>query len=622
VPGITVLNRQNYAQDLQLSIRGFGARTAFGIRGVRLIVDGIPATMPDGQGQASTISLTSTERIEVLRGPLAQLYGNAAGGVVQAFTRAAPAVPEGVLLGQTGSFGLARSAVQLAGRSGAVGLVADYGHFHTDGFREHSAATRRHFNGRLDWRDGPTQVAFTLNAFDMPLALDPGGLGEDWALDPRRALANFRNNRARKTVRQDQAGVLANHRYANALELQARAYAGRREVFQAQSLGTWIGLDRDYAGTGIQLARPFEMGALPGRWTLGADFDRSTEDRTGGTTGEAGAAAGDPTPGSLTRNQDYTAQNRDVFAQVSVSPAEAVTVTAGVRTSRVRLDVEDRRTPSLSGGVAYRATLPVLGLSWFVTEATNVYANVGRGFETPTIAETTYTGTERLDQFNDSLRPSSSTHRELGVKSMLGEASRIDVAVYSIDTRDEIVVLASGGGKTSYANAARTERKGIELSGRTVLDRHWRAQLTLNRIDAAYAEAFQAGTQPIPAGNRLPGIPRRSAFAELAWAQAPWSDRRQPGAVARGAQAALEWIEAGDLQANDLNTGTADGYRIFNARLTYGFQTGRVRWVALARIDNLTNERYVGSVIVGNANPYEPAPGRHWLAGLRMLVPL
>jgi iron complex outermembrane recepter protein len=630
IPGVTILNRQNYAQDLQLSIRGFGARTQFGIRGVRLIVDGIPATMPDGQAQASTISLTSTERIEVLRGPLAQLYGNAAGGVVQAFTREAPEVPEVSLLAQGGSYGLERYATQFAGRSGQWGLVADYGYFHTDGFRENSATTRKHFNGRMTWGQERTKIALVVNSFDMPLAQDPGGLGADWADNPRRALDSFKNNRARKTVRQDQVGATASHRYQNELELQTRAYTGTREVFQAQSLGTWIGLDREYAGVGLQLAQPFRLGALPGRWVVGTDFERSTEDRTGGPM-----TAGDPTPNAaLTRNQDYTADSTGAFAQVELSVTEAVSLTAGLRSSRVGLDVEDRRTPVLSGSNTYRATQPVAGISWHVSDSTNVYANVGRGFESPTIAETSYTwdGTAFGDQFNPNLKASKSTHAEVGVKHMWGPTTRLDAAIYTIDTRDEIVVLASGGGKTAYTNAARTERQGLELSGRTLLTDHWRALVAFNYIDATYADAFLSGTTPIPAGSKLPGIPQRFAFTEIAWAQQPYSKRlaggargtRGTGGAQLGLEAGLEWVHAGRLYANDVNTRSADGYDLLNARVSYTIETGKVRWVALVRAENVTNSRYVGSVIVSNTNPnvYEPAPGRNWLAGLRMVVPL
>src|SRR5690348_3085729 len=177
IPGIAALNRQNYAQDLQVSIRGFGARSTFGIRGLRLIVDGIPATMPDGQGQASSISLSSAERIEVLRGPLALLYGNAAGGVVQVVTRSGAPQPTLSASFGTGSFGMRREDVQFAATSGAHAFTVDASRFETDGYREHSAATREIVNAKWAWQAGErTRVVATVNAFDQPRAQDPLGL--------------------------------------------------------------------------------------------------------------------------------------------------------------------------------------------------------------------------------------------------------------------------------------------------------------------------------------------------------------------------------------------------------------------------------------------------------------
>ena len=167
VPGLTILNRQNYAQDLQVSIRGFGSRASFGIRGIRLLIDGIPATTPDGQAQGSSISLTSTERIEVLRGPLAQLYGNASGGVIQAFTREAPETPEFSAQAYGGSYGLQRTDWQYAGRSGSVGIVADYSTFKLDGYRDNSAAERNQFNGRLSHSD-------SIEINSLPIRRKPG----------------------------------------------------------------------------------------------------------------------------------------------------------------------------------------------------------------------------------------------------------------------------------------------------------------------------------------------------------------------------------------------------------------------------------------------------------------
>jgi len=283
-PGVVALNRNNYAQDVQISIRGFGARAAFGLRGIRLLTDGIPASTPDGQGQASTVHLPSAGRIEVLSGPLAQIYGNASGGVIQTFTRDPDTVPTVSAETLAGSFGLLRSNVQLAGRAGTAGLVADYGEFSTDGWREHSAARRRHFNGVLGMQlAADTRLRVVLNAFDMPYARDPLGLTWAQLANPRAAGTNAVAANTRKSVRQDQGGLVLEHRFDRDLRLQARTYAGTRENLQFQASNTWVGLDRQFDGAGLQLTGFGTLGkAMTLDWVVGIDHDSSAERRQGG----------------------------------------------------------------------------------------------------------------------------------------------------------------------------------------------------------------------------------------------------------------------------------------------------------------------------------------------------
>jgi len=242
VPGVVALNRNNYAQDVQISIRGFGARAPFGLRGIRLITDGIPATIPDGQGQASTVSLTSTERIEVLTGPLAQLYGNASGGVIQTFTREAGTGPE--LHNQlfVGSFGMTRTDWQMSDRLGQVGIVADYSTFGISGYRANSDARRQQLNSviTLDAQPG-TRLKLIVNVFDMPYAKDALGLTAAQLRTPDLAGTNAVSNGARKTVKQDQVGGVLEHRIDSDLTLQARVYSGMRDNLQYHAASTgWV----------------------------------------------------------------------------------------------------------------------------------------------------------------------------------------------------------------------------------------------------------------------------------------------------------------------------------------------------------------------------------------------
>jgi iron complex outermembrane receptor protein len=620
VPGLTILNRQNYAQDLQVSIRGFGARSAFGIRGIRLLVDGIPATTPDGQGQGSSISLTSTERIEVLRGPLAQLYGNSAGGVIQAFTRDAPAVPEVNAQYYVGSYGLRRADLQFAGRVGDYGLVADYSTFDSDGYRANSKTERKQFNGKLSF--GPsekTRVNVVFNQFDMPLAQDPLGLtATQMAANPAQAGNNAIRLNIRKTVLQNQLGTSLVHTIDTERSLTARLYYGTRDNTQYQTLngGAWVGLNRAYYGTGLQYNQQTRIGTTPVTWVAGYEFDRSRELRQGGAT-----AGGEKT--TTTRNEDNQAENNDLFVQATALMSEKVSLVGGLRYSTVNFSSEDHflSDGNGSGSISYQAANPVLGLTYHASDSLNLYANYGRGFESPTLAEIAYNG-GGTPGFNTSINASHSRHYELGAKWLPNSNSRLDATLFQIDSTDEIVVASSSGGNSTFKNAPGTRRTGWELSGSTQLTPHLRATLAASQIDASYSQTFTSGATTVASGNKIPGIPQSFLFSELLWTARTLDAGKKDAGL--GSQAGIEFTQAGRLYANDTNTASADGYATLNLKASHGWALGAGSLTAYARIDNVTDERYVGSVIVNQALSqfYEPAPGRNWTLGLRLVLPL
>ncbi|MDP3715977.1 MAG: TonB-dependent receptor plug domain-containing protein, partial [Burkholderiales bacterium] len=228
VPGIAVQNRQNYAQDLQISSRGFGARAAFGVRGIRLIADGIPATMPDGQGQAANFSLSSAQRIEVMRGPFSSLHGNAAGGVVQIFTAEAPPEPTFMVDASLGSYRSARLGLQYGGRHGPLGLRLEAARFETGGYRDHSSARRDTSNARISYDRGRAgRLTVVLNSLDQPETEDPLGLtAAQLAQNPRQAVAAAYVFNTRKSIAQGQAGFTYDIDLGGGHALQARTYIG------------------------------------------------------------------------------------------------------------------------------------------------------------------------------------------------------------------------------------------------------------------------------------------------------------------------------------------------------------------------------------------------------------
>jgi iron complex outermembrane receptor protein len=278
-------------------------------------------------------------------------------------------------------------------------------------------------------------------------------------------------------------------------------------------------------------------------------------------------------------------------------------LTGGVRRSRVSFDVTDRflSNGNDSGGVDYSHTSPLLGVLYKVSPSLNVYASAARGFETPTLNELFYSGTGA--GFNFRLAPSIGKHLEAGVKAMLRPGVRVNAAVFQVRTEGELVVDSSSGGRTSYRNASATLRQGGELSADAELGGGWNARLALTALRATYDEGFGA----VPKGSRLPGIPKTSLYGELGW-------RERSGRYG----AALETVANGRVYAEDTNTATpAPGYAIANARVQASQQVNGWRLRQFARLNNLFDRGYVGSVIVGDANRryYEAAPGRNWIVG-------
>ncbi len=617
VPGLVSLNRNNYAQDLQISIRGFGARAPFGLRGIRLLADGIPASTPDGQGQASTVALTSAQRIEVLSGPLAQIHGNASGGVIQTTTREAGERPEGQALLAVGAYGLQRTDWQASGRMGErgqLGLVADYSTFATDGWRDNSAAKRTHFNGVITHDAAPgSRIRLVANVFDMPLAEDPLGLTAAQLANPQSAGTNAEARRTRKIVSQEQVGVVLEQRLGADLSLTARLYTGRRSNLQYQASNAWVGLERRFHGLGLQLQGQARTGAESRvSWVVGMDRERSGEQRQGG------AAANGEKSGGLTRNEWNQSGNGDLFGQANWHLGERWTLTTGLRHSDVTLKSRDEYLSDQvdgSGSVRYRSTSPVLGLTWHARNNLNFYINHGQGFETPTLAEAAYTvvGNTVSGRFNPTLAAARSRHLEMGLKWNAGPATRLDLALFRIDTRDEIVAVQSTAGRTAFANATNTDRQGLELSARHSWSAHWRAVGALSLIDATYASAFNA----VPAGRSLPAVPEQQLFASLGWSQHGFALAGQR--VRQGAEVTLDVLGRSRLWADDANTARAPGYGLVNLRMRQRWQSGGTLFEAFAGVDNLADRRTVGSVIVNQSSGgfYEPGLPRTWLVGLQ-----
>jgi iron complex outermembrane receptor protein len=612
VPGLVVQNRQNYAQDLQVSSRGFGSRATFGVRGIRLYADGIPATMPDGQGQTGNFALSSAQRIEVLRGPFSALYGNASGGVIQVFTEDGP--PGFALSGEAagGSWGTLRYGAKAAGTAGPLNYLVDASHFAIDGYREHSEAERDLLNAKLRFDTaGGGRLTLVANGVDQP-AQDPLGLTRaQWEADPRQVDPVALQFDTRKDVGQAQLGAVFDQPIGRDNRLRVTAYGGQRNVTQylgfsgvgPTSSGGVTDLARDYYGLGVRWTWQGRLAEGPLTVSAGADYD-ALDERRKGFVNQNGSL------GDLRRDEDNTVTSTDGYVQLEWGFATDWSLLLGVRTSRVEFESKDRyvvgANPDDSGSRSFSATNPVGGITWHATDWLNLYANAGRGFETPTFIELAYrpVGTG----LNFDLDASVSANYEIGVKARLGRAHRVNAAMFLIDTDDEIVVNAATGGRTTYKNAAGTRRKGLELAWDAVWGGGFASYLAYTWLDATYTDGFTSGTgTPIPAGNRMPGIPEHNLVGELSWTHA-----------ASGLRVAVDLKSTGKVYVDDRNSDAADAYTIGNARVVYPWRAGRWTFEAFGRVDNFTDVKYVGSVIVGDTNGryFESAPERSWYGGI------
>ena len=617
VPGVSVENRQNYAQDLQLSVRGFGARSSFGVRGVRLYADGIPGTMPDGQGQFSHFDLGSADHVEVMRGPFSALYGNSSGGVISIYTEdAAPGTNlDGTLV--AGGLGTRRYSLKGSEGADAVDAVLDAAHFESDGYRDHSRAERNTANLKVGIPlAAGSMLTLIANGIETPAIQDPLGLTRSQlTADPEQAGTNALAYNTRKSLEQEQAGATLTTPLGAADDLTAMVYGGHRRTTQFQAIlasveanplhpGGVIDLARDYLGTDVHMTDRRSPGGTPLTTTLGATYDTLDETRRG-FLNFIGSELG--VIGALRRYEHNRVNAADQYLQFEWDPGARWRALAGVRHSDIEVTSRDLLGTVPPSDIRYSAVNPVAGLTFRATPGLNFYASYGRGFETPTLNDLAYRSTDgSLPGLNIGLKPARSDNYELGAK--FGDARlRVDVAGFYITTRDELAVQANSGGRQVFENIDKTERRGAELalSSHLTADLEGRLAYTFMRAvtDAPYQSCSVLPCTPvlIPAGSRLPAVPQNALYASLTW--------HVPGV---GLAASVETTGRAKIYVDDRNSDSAGGFWTTNVHA--GFTQHRDGWSLseTLRVDNVADRHYVDSVIVNESNGryFEPDPGR------------
>lgn len=634
IPSLQINNRENYAQDLQLSMRGFGARSTFGVRGIRLYVDGIPATMPDGQGQTSNIDLSSLDHIEVLTGPFSSLYGNSSGGTILTTTKEGQgrdSIQVGYYSG--GSHDKSRTGVILQGGAKTANepsYVISSSYFDTDGYRDHSAADKVLNNAKLTWNlDDGSKINWVTNYVKIN-ADDPQGLSKaEYLANPKQVQDNVYKYNVRKESEQTQTGVTWNKPLNDKNELYMMGYAGTRSVTQYQGIpyttqkntnhsGGVIDFDRNYYGadfrwTGKEL--------LPNTtFSAGVALDKLYENRQGYlNVNNLDKPTAYGVKGALRRDERNNLWNIDPYLQASWQFLPNWRIDSGLRYSNVHFESKNR-LKNLNSKQDYDELLPSVALSWMILPQVTTYVSYGKGFETPTFTESSYTlnlnsnSPEIIGQLNQSLKPSSSENYEMGLKTQ-NSYGAFTMAVFETDTKNDIVSYYSDAGRTVFHNADKTVRKGVELSWQNKIWQDLSMRASYTYLSAKFdSDIYDYKNSLIKKGNNIPGIANNQGYIGLGW---------QPD---QGLQVGMDMQYMDKVFVNDANTEFAKSYTVTGAHLGYLWKSKDWTMNSFVRVDNLFDKNYVGSTIVNVATVpvngvqvgryYEPADGRNFSAGL------
>jgi len=607
VPGFYFQNQYNNAQGLRISTRGFGARAPFGIRGIHLRVDGFPATLPDGQAQTDGIALEAVDRIEVIRGPAAVAYGNAAGGVIDVTTadgRDTAYSPTIEL--EAGAFDDREVTLQAGGADADWAYHTSLNTRRVDGHREQSFTERTRFNGKLTKRLGDERELQTvITLLDNPEAEDPGGLtAEQVAADRTQATEAAKRLDAGQQAEQARLGVRWRDRGAGPGTLTLRTFYTRREFEQQLPFAqgpSLLGFDRDFFGGAAEYAVDTGVGGLPVRVVAGLEANRQIDQRF------RFDVAADGTVGRQTVDERQQATEWGVFARADIAATERFDVSAAVRFDRVRFTIDDE-APSDgddSGSRRFDETSGRVGAVYTLAPGHRVYGNVSTGFETPTFTE--FADPDGTGGFNPSIEPQQALNRELGVRGRFNGRLRYDLAVFRVDVDDELVVFNEPNEPDFFENAGETRREGVELGLDWTLSRRWALAASYTYSDFRF-ERFVDRDGNDFSGNRLPGLPENNVFVEADWT----------GPGGRYGRLGVRWVDS--VYADNANSVRVDDYATVDARLGRRLPWGDHRVDAWFGVDNLTDTEYIANVRVNASDGafFEPAPGRTWLAGVEI----
>ncbi len=656
VPGLFFQDRYNFAQDLRIAIRGFGARSNFGIRGIRMYADGIPMTTPDGQSNVDELDLGVTDRIEVIRGASSSLYGASSGGVINIYTEDGPQTPFVAARGIYGSYDEQRHQLKGGGQHGQLNYLLGLSRLTLDGFRDHSEVESNNLNTKLRYDIDPSSaLTLTVNVVHQPISDDPGALTvaelAPGATQAACRAAGYENSDGRsaascrnvaydsgESVDQQKFGLSYNKQFGDKHEITVRNYylwrtfenklvaggggapgtlealLGNAPSVNGNPNSAWVEFDRFFFGGGAQYTYADRFFGHRNRFTLGFDIDKQEDDRQR-YDNDLG------TRGDLRFDELEEVLSRGVYAQNEFAITESVELTAGARYDVVDYDVSDYFLSDVTGddsdSRSFDEVSPMIGLLWSPMQAINVYGNISTAFETPSTTEFANTAANgTAGGLNPDLDAQTSVSYEIGVKGLIERAGvRYDVAVFHIDTEDELVNVALQGapiGRTFMENAEETTRDGVEAA--LIWQPAFVPGLTLSGAYTysdfeydSFTGSVGGTTGVIFDGNALPGIPRHQFQGQVAYFHRS------------GFYVGWDWLHVGDFYANNGNTVENESYTVANLRLGRDFAFGGWTVAPFLGFNNMFNAEYNGNVRLNqdaNGRFFEPAPPSSLYGGI------
>lgn len=613
VPGVHVARRHNFSLGDRLLIRGAGARSQFGVRGVEVLMDGIPLSLPDGQTTLSNLDLGSATRIEVLRGPASALHGNAAGGVVS--VSSGGFVDDGTAVRPTlqmGSHGYRRMEIEAAGRAAGFDLLAHADRLETDGFRDHSAAEtyRANLVARRSLKGGG-ELRAVLNLFDMPFGENPSSLSLEAArADPSSARSFIVSQGAGEEATQGQAGLTLTLPLGPSTLLRATGWGLGREL-RNPIPDRIIDLQRGAGGTRLELRGGTAAGAVPLRWTAGLDAELQRDDRVESENLGVPDAGGEARAGELLLDQREEVAFLAPFFRVDARPAEPLEVSAALRWDLFRFDVEDRRIDDGDDSDTrhMEAVSPTVGLTVDPGGGLAFYANVATAFETPTTSELS-NRPDGSGGFHPDLDPQRTLGLEAGLRGSSGSgALSWETAAYRAQVDDALVPFEGPGGSVFFRNAGEVLRRGAEARASWRSGAGLQAQVAYT-LQTSRFETFVVDGEDL-SDNRVPGVPEHRLFASLAWS------------TPAGLHAEARWTWTDAYSVDDANTAVNPSSRVVDLRLRGETGLGAWRVRPYLGVDNVLDERYNSSVVPNAFGDrfYEPAPGRTFFVGAELVSP-